>query len=347
MRGAILVTGGAGFIGAHVAAALTEAGFGVVILDNFENAERDVADRLAAMGFERPAVVEADVRDAAALERLFVGRRINAVVHLAGKKAVGESVADPLLYYSANLTGAMTLLAAMMRHGVKRLVFSSSATVYGAPERLPIDEGAALGPANPYGRTKLMIEQMIGDLAAADSSFAAISLRYFNPVGAWRGGLIGERPKGPPNNLFPYIAQTAAGERAQVSVFGADYSTPDGAGVRDYVHVVDLARGHVAAIARLLKPGEAPGAEAGSRTGHVAINLGTGRGYSVFEALAAFEQACGRAIPREVVARRPGDVAACVADPGLAARLLGWRAEMNLDDMCADHWAFQRKISGG
>jgi len=338
MRGAILVTGGAGFIGAHVAAALTEAGFGVVILDNFENAERDVADRLAAMGLARPEVVEADVRDAGALDRLFAARRIDAVAHLAGKKAVGESVADPLLYYSANLTGAMTLLEAMARHGVRRLAFSSSATVYGAPERLPIDEGAALGPDNPYGRTKLMIEQMIGDLAVADPGFAAISLRYFNPVGAWRGGLIGERPKGTPNNLFPYIAQTAAGERAQVSVFGADYPTPDGTGVRDYIHVVDLARGHVAALTRLLAADAEPG--------HRAINLGTGRGYSVLEALAAFGRACGREVPHAIVARRPGDVAACVADPSLAERLLGWRAELGLDDMCADHWAFQRQVGG-
>ena len=338
MRGTILVTGGAGFIGAHVAAALIEAGFAVVVLDNFENAERDVPDRLAAMGFALSAVVEADVRDAAALDRLFAAHRVDAVAHLAGKKAVGESVADPLLYYSANLTGATTLFAAMVRHCVGRLVFSSSATVYGAPERLPIGEGAALGPANPYGRTKLMIEQMIGDLAAAVPGFAAISLRYFNPVGAWRGGLIGERPIGPANNLFPYSAQTAAGERACVSVFGADYPTPDGTGVRDYVHVVDLARGHVAAVDRLLSSGAA--------AGHRAINLGTGRGYSVMEALAAFARACRREIPHEIVARRPGDVAACVADPSLAATLLGWRAELGLDDMCADHWAFQRRISG-
>jgi len=333
----ILITGGAGFIGAHVAAALSAAGFKVVILDNFENSERDVADRLAAMGVPRPDVVEADVRDAEALDRVFAARPLAAVVHMAGKKAVGESVADPLLYYSANLSGAMELLAAMTRHGVRRLAFSSSATVYGAPERLPIDERAALGPTNPYGRTKLMIEQMIGDVAAADPAFAAISLRYFNPVGAWRGGSIGEAPTGTPNNLFPYIAQVADGSRARVAVFGDDYPTPDGTGVRDYIHVVDLARGHVAAIARLLSPDAEPG--------HRAINLGTGRGYSVLEALAAFERASGRPIAREIVARRPGDVAACVADPSLAAELLGWRAELDLDDMCADHWAFQLKPS--
>lgn len=334
----ILITGGAGFIGAHVAAALSTAGFEIVILDNFENSERDVADRLAAMGFRRPDVVEGDVRDPEALDRAFAVGRIAAVIHMAGKKAVGESVSDPLLYYSANLSGAMALLAAMTRHGVRRLVFSSSATVYGPPERLPIDESAALGPANPYGRTKLMIEQIIRDLAAADSAFAAISLRYFNPVGAWRGGLIGEAPRGIPQNLFPYIAQVADGSRTCVAVFGDDYPTPDGTGVRDYIHVVDLARGHVAAILRLLSPDAEPG--------HRAINLGTGRGYSVLEALAAFERAIGRPIAREIVARRPGDVAACVADPSLAAKELGWRAELDLDDMCADHWAFQRKMSG-
>lgn len=338
MRGVILVTGGAGFIGSHVAAALLEGGFAPVLLDNFENAERDVADRLAAMGFERPDVVEADVRDAAALDGVFRSRRIDAVAHLAGKKAVGESVADPLLYYSANLTGALTLLAAMMRHDVKRLVFSSSATVYGAPERLPIDENAPLGPTSPYGRTKLMIEQMIADLTVARPDFMAISLRYFNPVGAWRGGQIGESPKGTPNNLFPYIAQTAAGVRPRLSVYGADYATPDGTGVRDYVHVVDLARGHVAALARLL--------DLAAQPGHRAINLGTGKGYSVLEALSAFERACGRTVPHEIVARRAGDVATCVADPSLAAELLGWRAEMGLEDMCADYWAFQRKMSG-
>lgn len=338
MSGTILVTGGAGYIGAHVSAALRQAGFQVVILDNFENADRDVPDRLAAMGFAPTAVVDADVRDVKALDAVLESYRVDAVVHMAGKKAVGESVADPLLYYSANLAGAVTLLDAMMRHGVMRLVFSSSATVYGMPDRLPIDESAALGPANPYGRTKLMIEQILDDVATAFPAFAAISLRYFNPVGAWRGGLIGEAPKGTPNNLFPYIAQVAAGQRPHVAVFGDDYPTPDGSGVRDYIHVVDLARGHVAAIARLL----APDAE----TGHCAINLGTGRGYSVLEALAAFEHACGRAIARQIVPRRPGDVAACVADPSLAAERLDWRAEMDLGDMCADHWAFQCKTSG-
>ena len=338
MCGTVLVTGGAGFIGSHVAAAMIEAGHSVVILDNFENSRCDISDRLSAMGFGRPEIVEADVRDSVALDQLFTSHEIDAVVHMAGKKAVGESVADPLLYYSANLVGAMTLLAAMTRHGVKRLVFSSSATVYGTPERLPIDESAPLDPANPYGRTKLMIEQMIGDLAAAEPEFRAISLRYFNPVGAWRGGLIGEEPKGTPNNLFPYIAQTAAGTRTQVSVFGNDYPTPDGTGVRDYVHVVDLARGHVAAVNRLMAPAKA--------AGHQPINLGSGRGYSVLEAIGAFERASTRAIPYRIVPRRPGDVAACVADPSLAARVLNWRAGFGIDDMCADHWAFQSKAGG-
>jgi UDP-glucose 4-epimerase len=337
--GTILVTGGAGFIGSHVTAALIEAGYTVVILDNFENSSSDIGERLSCMGCGHPTIVSADVRDGAALDQLFASHPIDAVVHMAGKKAVGESVSDPLLYYSANLSGAMTLLASMTRHKVKRLVFSSSATVYGTPERLPIDETAPLGPANPYGRTKLMIELMIGDLAVAEPDFRAISLRYFNPVGAWRGGLIGEQPKGTPNNLFPYIAQTAFGTRAQVAVFGADYPTPDGTGVRDYVHVVDLARGHVAAIDLLMGSTDT--------AGHQAINLGTGRGYSVLESIAAFERACQRTIPYDIVARRPGDVAVCVADPSLAERLLGWRAGLDLDDMCADHWAFQSKVVGG
>jgi len=336
--GVILVTGGAGFIGAHVTVALIGAGFRVVILDNFENAERDIADRLVAMGIARPELVEADVRDMAALDRIFTTYRIDAVAHLAGKKAVGESVADPLLYYSDNLGGALALLDAMMRHSVRRLVFSSSATVYGTPEYLPINESAALAPASPYGHTKLMIEQIISDLAVARPDFAAISLRYFNPVGALRDGLIGERPRGAPNNLFPYVAQTAAGLRDRVSVFGTDYPTPDGTGVRDYVHVVDLAHGHVAALMRLLSPG--------AGAGHKAINLGTGQGFSVLEVLSAFERACGRPVPHDIVARRPGDIAACVADPSLAESLLGWRAERGLDEMCADHWAFQRKVSG-
>jgi UDP-glucose 4-epimerase len=337
MRGIVLVTGGAGFIGSHVAAALIEADYKVVILDNFENSQSDVGDRLSAMGFCAHELVAADVRDADALDRLFTVCRIDAVVHMAGKKAVSESIADPLLYYSANLSGAMTLLDAMSRHGVRRLVFSSSATVYGTPVRLPIDEQAPLGPANPYGRTKLMIEQMIGDLAVAEPDFKAISLRYFNPVGAWRGGLIGEQPMGAPTNLFPYIAQTAVGTRRKVSVFGADYPTPDGTGVRDYVHVVDLAKGHVAAVNRIM--------DLSAAGGHQAINLGSGRGYSVLEAILAFERASARAIPYEIVARRPGDVAACVADPSLAARILHWRARLDLDEMCSDHWAFQNKVT--
>ena len=336
MRGTVLVTGGAGFIGSHVAAALIEAGYAVVILDNFENSRGDIGDRLSAMGFGYPDIVEADVRDNATLEQIFTCHGIDAVVHMAGKKAIGDSIADPLLYYCANLIGAMTLLAAMTRHKVRHLVFSSSATVYGTPGQLPIDERAPLGPANPYGRTKLMIEQMISDLAATEPDFRAISLRYFNPVGAWRGGLIGEEPKGTPSNLFPYIAQTAAGTRTRVSVYGADYPTPDGTGIRDYVHVVDLARGNVAAVDLLMGSGDT--------AGHQAINLGTGRGYSVVESIAAFERACKRTIPYEITARRPGDVAVCVADPSLAERLLGWRAELDLDAMCADHWAFQNSV---
>lgn len=336
MRGTVLVTVGAGFIGSHVAAAMIEAGYAVVILNNFENSRGDIGDRLSAMGFGCPDIVGADVRDSATLEQIFTCYGIDAVVHTVGKKAISDSIADPLLYYSANLIGALNLLAAMTRHKVRCLVFSSSATVYGTPGRLPIDERAPLGPANPYGRTKLVIAQMVSDLAAVEPGFRAISLRYFNPVGAWRGGLISEEPKGTPSSLFPYIAQTAAGTRARVSVYGADYPTPDGTGIRDNVHVVDLTRGHVAAVDLLMGIGDT--------AGHQAINLGTGRGYSVVESIAAFERACKRTIPYEITACRPGDVAAYLADPSLAERLLGWRAGLDLDAMCADHWAFQNRV---
>jgi UDP-glucose 4-epimerase len=252
-------------------------------------------------------------------------------MHFAGKKAVAESVERPLLYFESNLGGAVALLQAMQDAGVRRLVFSSSATVYGLPETLPVDERAATGPINPYGQTKLMIETVIDALCAAEPAFAAMSLRYFNPVGAHPSGLIGEDPRGIPNNLFPFVAQTAAGRRDKVRVFGDDYPTPDGTGVRDYIHVVDLARGHLAALERLM---------ADRAAGHTRLNLGTGRGHSVLEAIAAFARASGREISYEVVGRRAGDVATLVADPSAAERLLGWRAERGLDEMCADHWRY-------
>ena len=332
----ILATGGAGYIGSHVVIELLNAGYKVVILDNFENSDRQVAARIPRIATGDVTLVEGDVRDTHVVEEVLRSFRVDAVIHLAGKKAVGESVANPLLYFGDNLMGAIALLQAMSNAGVPSLVFSSSATVYGTPEIVPIDETAPTGVSSPYGRTKLMIEQMIDDVAVSWPAFQAVSLRYFNPVGAHRSGLIGERPSGVPNNLFPYVAQTAAGQRDRLSVFGDDYDTPDGTGIRDYIHVVDLARGHVRAIEMLFRGyGDATHR-------HRRINLGTGRGYSVLEVIGAFAKASGQKIAHEIVARRPGDAAVSVADPGLAARLLGWRAERDLESMCRDHWAFQK-----
>ncbi|MFO1209995.1 MAG: UDP-glucose 4-epimerase GalE [Amaricoccus sp.] len=336
MTQTVLATGGAGYIGSHVVAELLATGRRVVIIDDFSNADPDVIDRIARIGVGRPDLVEGDVRDPARLDAAFGRFPVDAVIHLAGLKAVGESVADPLRYHDVNLGGAVALFQAMVRHGVRRLVFSSSATVYGAPRSSPIVEAAPLGALNPYGRTKLMIEQIIDDLVVAEPAFASVSLRYFNPVGAHASGLIGELPRGVPNNLFPYIAQTAAGVRARLSVFGGDYPTPDGTGVRDYIHVADLAQGHLAAVDFLLA-GEGKGR-------NTPVNLGCGRGYSVLESIRAFERAAGRAVPYDIVARRPGDVAECVADPSRAAELFGWRARRGIDEMCADHWAFQSRL---
>lgn len=332
----VLATGGAGYIGSHVVAELLARGRQVVILDDFSNAARDVPERIAALGYGAPVVVEGDLRDAAVLAEAFGRQRIDAVVHLAGLKAVGESVAEPLRYMRVNVGGAVALLEAMLAQGVGRLVFSSSATVYGTPERNPIPEGAPLAAANPYGRTKLVIEETLDDLVVARPDFAAVSLRYFNPVGAHASGLIGEDPRGVPNNLFPYIAQTAAGVRERLSVYGGDYPTPDGTAVRDYIHVVDLARGHLAAIDWLL------GGEGAGR--NTAVNLGRGHGHSVLEVVAAFARVAGREVPHAVVGRRAGDVAESVADAARAAELFGWRAELGLDRMCADQWAFQRGL---
>jgi UDP-glucose 4-epimerase len=333
----VLATGGAGYIGSHVAVELLKAGYRVVILDNFENSDREIAEQILKITRGSLSVVEADVRDRDAVENALRTFNVDAVIHLAGKKAVAESVSNPLLYFRDNLTGAISLLEAMQAAGVLRLVFSSSATVYGYPERLPIRENAPTGVTNPYGRTKLMIEEMLDDVTHAWSDLRVISLRYFNPVGAHPSGLIGEQPKGIPNNLFPFVAQTATGERDRVRVFGGDYETADGTGVRDFIHVVDLAEGHVCALDLLMKePKE------GLLT-HQRINLGTGRGYSVLEVIGAFSRACGAQIPFEIVARRPGDAAASLADPALAQSLLGWRARFGLEEMCRDHWAFQRR----
>lgn len=333
----VLATGGAGYIGSHVVTELLDEGWQVVVLDDFSNSDPAIAARIGSIGKGgQPEVIAGDIRDAVLVEEVFSRHAFDAVVHLAGLKAVGESVEQPVAYYDVNLGGATVLLGAMRRHGVSRLVFSSSATVYGTPERNPIDETAPLGATSPYGRTKLFTEALLSDLAVAWPEFAAMSLRYFNPVGAHGSGLIGEHPRGVPNNLFPYIAQTAAGLRPQLRVFGSDYPTPDGTGVRDYIHVVDLARGHVAALGFLMQ-GEGRGR-------NLALNLGCGRGYSVLEAVAAFRRASNREIPCEIVGRRPGDVAECVADPRRAEALLGWRATRDLEAMCADHWAFQSRL---
>ena len=333
----ILATGGAGYIGSHVAVALLEAGHEVVILDNLENSDPSVIDKIERVTQARVTLVRGDVRDRATLDDIFRHHRIDAVIHMAGKKAVGESLSNPLLYFHDNILGAVALLQAMKEAGVNRLIFSSSATVYGVPERLPIDETCKTGVTNPYGRTKLMIEDILDDCVAADPDLNAVSLRYFNPVGAHRSHLIGENPKGVPSNLLPYVAQTALGERPFVQVFGADYDTTDGTGIRDYIHVVDLAAGHLAAINFVLNC-----AQTGMR--HRRINLGTGRGHTVLEVIAAFSVACGFPVPYRIVPRRPGDTAASVADASLAHKLLGWQAQFGLDQMCADQWAFVSKV---
>jgi UDP-glucose 4-epimerase len=326
----VLVTGGLGYIGSHTCIALAEAGYGVLIVDNLSNAKPSVLERLreltgAAMEFHR-----ADVRDRDALRKILAGKDVAAVLHFAGLKAVGESVAKPLLYYEHNVGGSIALLDVMAELGIERFVFSSSATVYGEPQRLPLTEDHPLSPANPYGTTKLMVEQLLADAAYADERLHYAALRYFNPVGAHPSGRIGEDPRGEPQNLFPYLTRVAIGTLPALRVFGKDYDTPDGTGVRDFIHVTDLARGHVAALQAL---------DRGERT--LVVNLGTGRGYSVLEAVAAFERACGKSIPVQIVSRRPGDVRASYADPSLATTVLAWKAQLDLDAMCRDSWRWQ------
>lgn len=326
----ILLTGATGYIASHTWLALESAGYAVAGIDDFSNSSPEVLKRLAALGADVSRFVRADVRDRAALDVLFERETIDAVVHFAASKAVGESVEQPLKYFGNNVGGLIALAEAMQRHGCTTIVFSSSATVYGQPERLPISETAPLAATNPYGATKLMSERILSDIERADPAWRVALLRYFNPVGAHESGTIGEDPRGTPNNLMPYIAQVAVGKRPKLQVFGADYDTPDGTGVRDYLHVVDLAEGHVAALRHLL---------GGARS--LTVNLGTGRGSSVLELVHAFERASGRRVPYEVVGRRPGDVAACYADPALAARTIGWKAKRDLDAMCADSWRWQ------
>jgi UDP-glucose 4-epimerase len=328
----ILVTGGAGYIGSHTVVELMAAGYAVTIMDNLCNSRRSVLERIAHITGGTPDFIEMDIRDGAGLREVLARRSYEAVLHFAGLKAVGESVAQPLRYYDNNVRGSLSLFEAMGEAGVKKLVFSSSATVYGNPEQVPITEDAPLSAVNPYGRSKLMIEDMLRDLAQSDPSWRIALLRYFNPVGAHASGLLGDDPDGIPNNLMPYALRVAAGEYEQLQVFGGDYPTPDGTGVRDYVHVVDLAQGHVAALAALPR---VPGV--------VAVNLGTGRGSSVLELVRTLAEVSGRPVPYRVVERRPGDIAQCYADSTRARQLLGWSSRHDLRRMCADSWNWCRR----
>ena len=332
-QSSVLVTGGAGYIGSHTVVALMEAGWNPVIADNLRNSKIKVLDRVAEITGRKPVFYKIDLRNSAALERVFKEQSITSVIHFAGLKAVGESVARPLDYYDNNVGGSIALFEAMARHGVKKIIFSSSAAVYGDPASVPIKEDAPTIPANPYARTKLIIENILRDIHLADSTWRIILLRYFNPVGAHPSGLIGEDPLGVPNNLMPYISQAAVGRRDRISVFGGDYPTKDGTGVRDYIHVMDLAEGHLAALDKLERTKK--------KTAPLIINLGTGRGYSVLEVINAYADACGRKIPYKITRRRPGDVAECWADPSLAKAVLGWRAKRGLAQMCADAWRWQ------
>jgi len=334
-NGAVLVTGGAGYIGSHTCVALAAAGVQAIVLDNFSNSRRSVLDRVAAITGEAPTLLQGDVRDPDCLAKVFAEHPIGAVIHFAALKAVGESVREPLRYYDNNVAGTVALLRAMQTAGVRTLVFSSSATVYGEPAILPIREDFPLSATNPYGWTKLMMEQVLADVDAAEPGAWRIArLRYFNPVGAHESGLIGEDPQEIPNNLLPYVAQVAARQRDCLSVFGGDYATPDGTGVRDYIHVCDLADGHVAAL-RYLQ----------AHAGLLTLNLGTGRPVSVLEMISAFERASGHPVPYQIVPRRPGDVAQCWADPALAERMLGWRARHGVDRMCQDAWRWQDGVA--
>ena len=331
-----LVTGGAGYIGSHTLIELINNNFEVMVIDNLANSSRESLRRVEQITGHEIPFIEADVRDQSVLDDIFTTYDIDSVIHFAGLKAVGESVVKPLEYYDNNLVSTMALLEAMREHNVKQLVFSSSATVYGNPSELPLHETSTVGVGltNPYGKTKYMIEQIIQDYCAADPTFEATILRYFNPIGAHQSGQIGEDPNGIPNNLLPYVAQVAVGKLQSVGVFGDDYDTPDGTGVRDYIHVVDLARGHVAALQHM-------------KAGANVYNLGTGSGTSVLEIIKAFSKACGRDLPYEIKPRRAGDIAACYADCSKAERELGWRAELSIEQACADSWRWQSQNPNG
>ena len=333
-----LLTGGAGYIGSHTAIELIRHGRGVVIFDNFSNSHPEAVQRVERITGRTIPVIQGDVRDQQALESALEQHRIDSVVHFAGKKAVGESVAQPVDYYDNNVNGTLVLLRAMKNKGVSKLVFSSSATVYGSPQYLPLDEKHPTSVTNPYGRSKLMVEEILTDLYHSDPQWSLAVLRYFNPIGAHESGLIGEDPSDIPNNLLPYIAQVAVGRRERLQIFGGDYETVDGTGVRDYIHVVDLARGHVKALEKLANL---------AKPELLTVNLGTGNGYSVLEVLHAFEKACGKTLPYAIADRRPGDVASCYANPSHALQTLGWQAQHSLDEMCADTWRWQSQNPNG
>ncbi|MEZ0232231.1 MAG: UDP-glucose 4-epimerase GalE [Methylophilaceae bacterium] len=329
----ILVTGGAGYIGSHACIALIEAGYEVAVIDNFSNSQKSVIERIGKIAGKLPILIEGDVRDRALLDTSFQKYPFTAVMHFAGLKAVGESVAQPLRYYNNNVYGTLTLLQAMEKYNIKTLVFSSSATVYGDPASVPIREDFPLSATNPYGASKLMVEDILRDLSHSDDAWHIAILRYFNPVGAHTSGLIGENPNGIPNNLMPFIAQVAQGKREYLSVFGSDYPTIDGTGVRDYIHVVDLVDGHIKALEKLK-----------NTAGVFICNLGTGEGYSVLEMVKAFESATGKTIPYQLVPRRAGDIAASYTDPEYAEKSLGWKAVRGINDMCADTWRWQVSV---
>jgi UDP-glucose 4-epimerase len=327
----ILLTGGAGYIGSHTCILLLQAGYNVVIIDNLCNSDISVLERIEKLaGGRKPEFVQADIRDEDALDKLFNKYNIYAVIHFAGLKAVGESVEKPLLYYRNNVEGSLCLFEQMNKHNVKRIVFSSSATVYGDPASLPITEDFPLSATNPYGQNKLMVENILKDISHADKDWHVILLRYFNPVGAHKSGLIGEDPNGIPNNLMPYVAQVAVGKLPHMNVFGDDYPTHDGTGVRDYIHVVDLASGHIKALDVV-----------NNKEGCQIYNLGTGKGYSVLDVIKTFEKISGKKIPYKIIERREGDIAECYADPSLSKKILNWQAEFGMDEMIRDHWNWQ------
>lgn len=332
----VLVTGGAGYIGSHTIIELLNAGYGVVVVDNFSNSSPESIKRVEKITGKHAKLIEADLCDASKLDQIFAGHKFEAVIHFAGLKSVGESVVEPLRYYQNNLISTLNLCKTMMKYNVNKLVFSSSATVYGNPETVPISEHFSLRTTNPYGETKLIIERILQDTCTAQPHFYAYCLRYFNPVGAHSSGLIGEDPNGVPNNLLPYIAQVAAGKQKELQVFGGDYPTPDGTGIRDYIHVMDLARGHVAALQHI-----------GQSDNFEPFNLGSGTGHSVLEVIRAFEKASGRPIPYKVMGRRKGDIASCYANPSRANTILGWKAELTLADACADTWKWQSRNPNG